>query len=387
MDGMRWQPLLVLVLGFSLMGCDLSELVEDEEEGAAPVAGQTAPAGDPNAVLTVNEFERIEDPVEQCFTVEVPKGWHNRAYVARAFDVHREVITCVSPNSETVLFVGDPNIPQYWNPDSAHEIIQEIARVNPMVDIAAPETAQDYMPTYVQDKFGKLDDFKMGSVTDNPELVASFQKLAAEHGMQAQASAVTVRFNYTDKGKPMSALVIGTAAWFDGFWMVSTSGISTTGNADDYLPLLMKIGLSKKTNPEWTAKQNALHEQRMAEIRAFGERMTAQHHQNMSAIQASAQRHQQRMQAIWAAGDASTRAYYERSAASDAQHQGFLNYINEENTVSAGGQTFQVDNSYQRYWVNPSTGQYLGGDINFDDRSIRAMGLNPDDYQEAQIRR
>jgi hypothetical protein len=32
-------------------------------------------------------------------------------------------------------------------------------------------------------------------------------------------------------------------------------------------------------------------------------------------------------------------------------------------------------------------GTYLGGDINFDDQDLLALGLNPSDYQEVTIQR
>ena len=92
------------------------------------------------------------------------------------------------------------------------------------------------------------------------------------------------------------------------------------------------------------------------------------------------------MEAIWAAGDASMAAYYERMDAMDYTQMQFLNYINEENTVAtSSGQNFQVDNSYDRYWLNPSTGAYVGGDINFGDSQLRELGLNPSDYEEVQV--
>ena len=49
------------------------------------------------------------------------------------------------------------------------------------------------------------------------------------------------------------------------------------------------------------------------------------------------------------------------------------------------GQQYQVDNSYDRYWMNTSTGTYVGGDINFDDADLRELGLDPNAYTEVQV--
>ena len=108
----------------------------------------------------------------------------------------------------------------------------------------------------------------------------------------------------------------------------------------------------------------------------------------MAAIQSSAQRHQQRMQAIWAQGDANTKAYNDRMASSDAQHRQFLNYVNDERTVvSSSGKSFQVDDSYQRYFVNKQNGTYVGGDSTTDVDKLRTLGLDPNAYEEVKIAR
>ena len=148
------------------------------------------------------------------------------------------------------------------------------------------------------------------------------------------------------------------------------------------------MGRSYQQNPAWQAEQNRKHQERMAQIQEFGRQMTAQHHRNMAAIQQSAQLHQQRMQAIWAQGDASMKSYYDRMASGDAQHRGFLNYINDENTVTApDGRTFQVDNGYQRYFMHKRERTYVGGDMRMDLDSLRSLGLNPGDYEEVKVQR
>jgi len=52
---------------------------------------------------------------------------------------------------------------------------------------------------------------------------------------------------------------------------------------------------------------------------------------------------------------------------------------------TSSGTKHQVDDSYQRYWMDPTTGQYYGGDINFGESQLRELGLNPRDFEEVQI--
>jgi hypothetical protein len=139
----------------------------------------------------------------------------------------------------------------------------------------------------------------------------------------------------------------------------------------------------KKTRQEFIDSQNQRHEATMAMIAQRTEEMTRQHQANMAWIQDSANAHQQRMESIWAANDASIAGYYDRMASGDVAQRSFLNYINEESTVqSSSGQKFQVDSSYDRYWVNPSTGEYAGGDVNFGESQLRELGLDPSAYEE-----
>jgi hypothetical protein len=377
------------LLFVGLMGCSAPEL-PTSAVSASPEAEVQAQKAAPSKVPT--EFVTISDPVEKCFSVSVPKGWYNRGYSARVYDVHREVVTCVSPNSDTVLFTGDPSVPQYWSPDTGNPVIEQVCALSPIMELARYQPANEYFPMYAKKKFGKLKNFKITGVQPNEKILGEFKRVFAEHGAQLpDAITVDLKFTYEDKGKKMNGLLIGTTINSGPFWIVEVWGMSTSADVETFRPTLVKIALSKETYPEWTALQNQKHEERMAQMRADHEmamqRMNQQHAQNMQWIQASAQRHQQRMESIWAAGDASMKSYYERSASSDLQHQSFLNYINDENTVvGSEGRVRQVDNSYQRYFINKHNNSYLGGDIRFDEDAIRRLGLNPDDYEEAKIR-
>jgi len=374
----------IAILG--LLGCSATP---PTSQGKSPDTSETLTTKQPSGPSDVpTEFINISDPVENCFTVDVPKDWHNRGYSSRAYDIHREVVTCVSPNSDTVLFLGDPNIPQYWAPNSGNPFVDQFCEMHPLMELSTYQSAEDYFPKYATKKFGKLTNFKITGVETNEELLGELRRVFAQHGFDAsQAAVVDLKFSYEDEGKTMNGLIIGSTINSGGFWMADVYGISTSNDVETYRATLLKIARSKKTNPEWTALQNQKHEERMAQMRAHQEMMNRQHAQNMQWIQNSAQRHQQRMQAIWAANDASMQSYYDRSASSDLQHQRFLNTINEESTVvGSSGEVRQVDNSYQRYYINKSDNTYVGGDIRFNDDSIRKLGLNPDDYEEAKVR-
>ncbi|HVG57405.1 MAG TPA: hypothetical protein VNA24_02540, partial [Hyalangium sp.] len=79
---------------------------------------------------------------------------------------------------------------------------------------------------------------------------------------------------------------------------------------------------------------------------------------------------------------------YDRMSSGDTQHRNFLNYINEENTVaSSDGKTYQVDGSYQRYFMHKRERTYVGGDTSMNLDTLRSLGLNPGDYEEVKIQK
>lgn len=332
------------------------------------------------------ELVTVRDPVENAYTLGMPKGWHNRTYSARVFDIHSMVTTSVSPNGSVLIFSGDPSIPQYWSPAAATPIHYDMARVHPRMKIEPFVPATEYFPGYVKRKFGSLPGFQLVSTEADAEAVQKLRKKFADVGLRMEPTVANVAFRYTDSGKPMNALVIGTTTDSGPFWIVTVTGIATWGDPKQYLPMVEAMGRSHQMNPDWQAEQGRKHQERMAQIQEFGRQMTAQHQQNMAAIQQSAQRHQQRMQAIWAQGDASMKSYYDRMESGEAQHRNFLNVINEENTVVApDGKTFQVDNSYQRYFMHKRNRTYVGGDKRMELDTLRRLGLNPNDYEEVKI--
>ena len=150
--------------------------------------------------------------------------------------------------------------------------------------------------------------------------------------------------------------------------------------------MVQAMSNSLQITDDFTVRAQANHDNSMAQIQAFGEELTRQHNANMAWIQQSASAHQSRMEAIWAQGDASMQNYYNRMDSMDHTQRDFLNYINEEETVSGGSTgTRQVATGATNYWVNKNDGTYVGGDVNFGDTQLRALGLNPNDYEQVTV--
>lgn len=335
------------------------------------------------AALNKIPLVKITDPAEHSFTVQLPKGWRNQAYLVRTYEQVRTVMTSLSPDGSTLLFSGDPRLPSYIIPTPFLNADSEAVRFNPnpLVKYIDVIPAKEYFPNYVREKFGKLSGFRLIGVSAAPSMAREIEQRMGKLGLTLQADTVRVLFDYTVKGKTMHALINGSTLSNGTVWIVDVSGVTTTGNPVPYNQLLLRVARTSKTDPKWKAQQQALHEQRMAQLR--------QDYENQQvAFSASNRQHQLRMQAIQDAGSANTRRWQERQAQSDVNHRQFLNYITDENTVVDGnGKSYQVDNSHQRYFINKRTNTYIGtkSTTQLDDLR-RIPGVNVNEYEEVKIK-
>ena len=112
----------------------------------------------------------------------------------------------------------------------------------------------------------------------------------------------------------------------------------------------------------------------------------AAHNQRMAARQQQFDTQQQIFKEKSEAINSSIMASYnERNASSDRNHNRFLNYIKDENTVtnSGDGKRYQVQSGASQYWMNDQ-GQYIGtNDPNYDPN--RNQGTQNQTWNEAQM--
>lgn len=359
----------------------LEEAPDPEPE--VPVEPQPPAATVPDGRVTVS------DPVNQAFTIQGPDGWSTVAYSSVEGQIVRQVVNSVSPDGGTVVFVGDPKMPSYWNPDTADSVTVQFAEMLDSMELARYTPAEQYANDWVSKKFGELPSFSIDSVERRSDYENSISSGAAQKGMSLQDVQVAeLRFSFDDEdGGRTNAAVIAATLDGGGVWQAELFGAATdTGDVTPFLNLASEISASRATDPAFAQTLERRHQETMELIRQRTEEMTRRHEANMAWIQDSANAHQQRMQAIWSANDASMASYYDRMASGDVQQRGFLNYINDERTVvDSSGTKHQVDNSYSRYWMDPSSGQYYGGDANFGESQLRELGIDPSSVEEVQI--
>ena len=337
------------------------------------------------------EWEVKTDPVEEAFTLEMPKGWKNDAYLKRKGILTVNIATAESPDGTAALFYNDPKMPSFVEPHAA--VPQN--RDDPNIRIEPYRPAEKFLPEYVKTRFAKLTDFKVTGVSSEPELVEKNRESAQRAGaVLSQLHSARVDFEFTDGGKLRRGAVYGSTWGMGGIvWGASVAGIVGTGDPLAHKETLFHLIWSQKAQPEWKEKERVAaanrqqqHEYVMAQIARGTQQLQINHQNNMATLNGMAVRHQARMDAIHAAGDASMATYRARDVASDNNQRGFLNYITEQNTVAGpSGRTFQVENKYERYYLNKNDNSYIGlkGGTSLND----LPGINPGDYEEGSVLR
>lgn len=385
-----WALAGLLALGALTTGCQYDSDDEENSKSETTVS-TTANAGESKGETGV-EWETKTDPVERAFTIELPKGWRNDAYLKRRGVVATPVATSESPDGASALFYGDPKLPTFVEPQAAMLFQHD----DPNFRVQTYTPAERFLPDYLKSRFGRLPGFQVTGVSPEPELIDRLRASAEREGKAPylqRADAVRVDFTFDGGDGKRRGAAYGTTFSVGMIWMASLAGIVSRDEPQKLKPLLVHLMDSQKALPEWKEKEGIAaadrqrqHEYVLARIAAGTEQLRIAHQNNMATLSGMAVRHQARMDAIHAAGDASTAAYNARDVASDNNQRGFLNYIQDEHTVSgASGRTFQVDNRYERYYLSKNDNSYIGvkGGTTLND----LPGVNPGDYEEGNILR
>ena len=385
-----WALVGLLALGGLTAGCNL-DLDDEDEPGLTTAIGATETASRTTGEKeTGMEWETKIDPNEQAFSIDLPKGWKNDAYVKRDGIFTASVATSESVDGADALFFGDPKMPRFVTPEAA--LPQN--RADPNTRIQSYQPAERFLPEYVKSRFARLPGFKITGVADEPELAEKNRRMLQTVNLPVrEVRSARVDFDFEQGGKMRRGSLFGTTIDIGIIWSASVAGVVSSADPARLRSALFHVLESQKILPEWKEKERLAaadrkrqHEYIMAQIAANTEVLKSNHASNMATLNGMAVRHQARMGAIHAAGDASMAAYRARDVASDNTQRGFLNYINDEHTVSgASGRTFQVDNRYDRYYINKNDNSYIGlkGGTTLND----LPGVNPGDYEEGNVLR
>lgn len=338
-------------------------------------------------------YTHVVEPVERSFALDLPAGWKHDVFLVRSYQLVKPVATATSPDGATAIFVGDATMTYFTKPGHLDPFLERQMIGNPLMKLGPYVPADRFLSEYLQRTFGKLEGFRMDRPVPSPlvaeALEASFQRI----GRREASTTAAIPFEFVASGRRTRGIAHCATRDTGLVWYPQVSGVVSTDDPAAFADVLRRVVLSNRTDPEWQRREQATHERRMAQLRQDYENqqvnfraMNRQHAARMQQISASAAAHNQRMETLTAANDAHNQQWASQQASNDAGHERFLNLIRGEHTVSAGdGHLLQVDNSHQKYFVNPTTNTYVGTDGTTSLDDLRKLGLNPDDFREARI--
>lgn len=346
----------------------------------------------------------VADPNENAFTIQMPRGWNNQAFLMRTPDSYRSLVVAQSPDGNTTLFIGDPHLPQFVEPTPDLYPGSFMAQyLPPHIRLQSFVPAEPFFVNDLRQRYGQVPGFRIIEVAPSPALEQKVRAETQKQGINAPVTTVRISFEYLQNGSPRHGILNGVTYSLGIVWVASVSGVMTTEDPVRWNAFLLKMESSQQTNPQWLQQQQNLHHQTMASMEQQNRNIQAQTHLNTM-------NHQTRMNAIHQTGAASTQRWHEQQAQNDASHQSFmntmrernaptsdnlnsherfLNVIKEENTVvDQSGTSYQVDGHHERYFVNTRDNTYIGTDSNTELNDLRTrMGIDPDGYEEAKIKK
>lgn len=345
--------------------------------------------------MTSPQWQPVADANEGSFVVELPAGWSHDVRSLRVGPAVRRAVRAVSPDGSLRLSLHDPDLPDFFEPSSGFIPTPGVHQIASYVE------AGGFLPQYLQQRFGSAPGFAAGQPQPEQELVEAILRKVAIPGGRPRATAVAAPFRFTDQGKAVEALAICLTISFGPSWFADVCCVFAVGGTQPDGALLRHAIYSERTDQQWQAGQNQLFANQQA-INAQQSAMWMNLNQSM---------HNQRMGDISAAGAANTAIHNDRIAMGEASTAAFLNRLNqpmatgaeapgldqqhasinaireEETLRTASGEDIQVDAGADRYFVDEHNRRWVGAQGNVDANDFRAAGLNPDDYQEGQIRR
>ncbi len=352
----------------------------------------------------VTDWTTHTDPTG-AFSVDAPADWQTEVAVVRHGVAANQVVRSRDPDTGTLLFSGDPQMPMFTLPGT-------LSFGAPGQVVAPYMPAEMFIRQWAQQSYGGITGFR----STEPQPVPDFHEITVRNTKAIPVrvlACTTARIDiwFDPDGAPRRGLLLCATTGVEGLWLAYTHGVVTPApDVEPYLPALLRlVGSMRTTSAESErqraerARMDAQHAANMAAQEAFSANMTATHQQNMAHIQSSGAAHQARMQTMQAGFDAQNRAWADRQAASDQQHQAFMGQFqpavtdsrpadvghrafidavrSEETVRDAEGVHHKVEAGAETYYYNRHHDTWIGVPTH---KSLSDLGLDPTQWEEGR---
>jgi PDZ domain len=208
---------------------------------SAPTAAAIAA---PAQGLTDVSWTTFNDPYEDAFSIDVPRGWRVAGGLVRKIPlVPNLVVRVLSPDRRTLIALGDPDSAPY----------------------SAPIAARDYVRRFTERAMSEAcSGLKIGGVVDLPDV----ERFASSNslGPYNRWSAAQADFSCTGErqagmaGESMAVLQYMTSLR-SGHAQILAGFVTTGGQESAADKLLNHMVESFRQNPEWSARQQQMAQQ------------------------------------------------------------------------------------------------------------------------------
>jgi hypothetical protein len=305
----------------------------------APQTKTAAPA----AASADVSWQKYQDPLEQAFVLDVPKGWTVKGGMFRlGYSDHREMIDMTSPDGKINIRMGDVAIPTYFLPNQFHhegEVYDLGAQAKGTV--SRYRTGQEFAEAYAKVRFAHV---CQGLTEKSSSPPANPPKLPN--------GATMGEATYTCSGAQGERLAYSFAETqlAGGLWQVIklASYLAPEAQFTMARDITIHATNSFQLSPEWIEKQNEYDREALVYQR---ERQQAR----LRQLSVQVAQFEMQMQAMQNQVNAFERGQAERQK----QFQAFDNIISGITpTTDPYGNTFNVFNGPKtNYYRNPGNGQ------------------------------
>ncbi|WP_348261474.1 hypothetical protein P8935_16930 [Telmatobacter sp. DSM 110680] len=333
-----------LFLGPLIGGCSgrmpNAGLASSHENSDAPTKS-ASPGG---AALV---WVRFEDPFEQSFSVEVPKGWTVRGGLFRmGYSDERPMVDLLSPDGLVNVRLGDLAIPTYALPNQYHSREGEVNDLGAQAQlvVARYRTGPEFAVLYSHVRFYSVCHEAAG---DAANVDFSVPDYIPSDGSLSNTSTGAIAYRCGSGAGERIAFVYDRTSQAGGVWSVPTIGsfLSAPDKVGMARAVLQHCAQTFKLNPVWMEKQKQLDAYALQYQRA-------RQQQRVQALAQQVQQFEAKMQAM-----RDQVAGFERHQAAQAsQVEGF--------TQALRGVTPTIDpftGEAREVWTGPKSNYWTNG--------------------------
>jgi len=300
---------------------------------------------DSHSALQATTWVNFQDPFEQAFSVEIPRGWTARGGLFRmGYSDERPMVDMISPDGRINVRLGDLSIPTYTTPNSYHQREGEVYDLGAQAQliVARYRTGPEFVVNYSHVRFYEN---CRDSAPDATDLNFSVPDYIPSEGQPTQTSTGQIAYK-CGAGKRI-AYAFARTTLTGNLWSVPTLG--------SYLSPPEQIGVAREVlrhcaetfrlNPQWIQQQKQMDAKALQYQRARQQQRIEQLGQQVRQFEA-------RMQAM----RDQVSAFERRQNAFNAQVQGFDQALR--------GVTPTIDpytGEAREVWTGPKTNYWTNG--------------------------